>query len=107
MPDFSIKIIPGTDGVDQFQPDFQGSQPGDPLPAPSFSCVSFNNTTTRDHHITASLTSTYDSGDIPADGSSKVQYSLPSTTITYACTIHPKEQGQIILTNVQPMTEEE
>lgn len=106
MPDFSIKIIPGEGGVDQFLPDLDGFKPGDPLPAPSFSCVSWNNTTSQDHHITASLTSSYDSGAIPADGSSKVQYALPSTTITYACTIHPKETGQIILTNVQPMTEE-
>ena len=111
MPDFSIKIIPASSygGPDQFQPDLNDSQPGDPLYAPQYSCISWNNTTDQDHEITLSDPKSFDSGPVPAHGSSKVQYAIQpaSGTITYKCSKHENETGQIIVTEVQDLGTEE
>lgn len=50
MPEWSIKIIPAKTGAGTaFQPNLQGSQPGDPLQAQQDDTVSWNNTTAETH----------------------------------------------------------
>lgn len=51
MPNFSIKIVPGSGGLAAFQPDLPGSQPGAPLNAPPSALISWNNQTTETHQV--------------------------------------------------------
>lgn len=104
MPDFSIKIVPGSSGVAAFQPDLPGSKPGDPLNAPPSSIVSWSNHTSDTHQV-ALDDGSYTSNEILPSLTSKTDYVAPSQTgtLTYHCTKHKGEIGKIIIQAVVPM----
>ena len=123
MPDWSIKIVPASSGGGAaFQPNLQGYDQGDPLPAQQNDLVSWNNTT-HDTHQPWPTDSNYNplsdaevmprggpnylSDPIPAGDPSRPAYNVtqPSTTpppgnwtIYYYCKLHPDittERGTI------------
>jgi len=104
MPDFSVKIVPGAGNLATFQPDLPGSNPGDPLNAPPSALVSWNNHTGETHQV-AMDDGTYTSNDILPSFSSKTDYIAPSTTgtVSYHCTKHEGETGQIAIQDVVPL----
>ena len=121
MPDWSIKIVPSSSGTGAaFQPDLQGYQPGDPLPAQQDDLVSWNNTTDKTHQpwptdsnynplseadVLPRGSANYLSDPIPPGEPSTPAYDVvlpansPSTwTVYYYCKIHPDietERGTI------------
>ncbi|HJQ27142.1 MAG TPA: hypothetical protein VKA60_24855 [Blastocatellia bacterium] len=96
MPDWSIKIIPGSKGA-TFAPN--------PLPAEQDDLVSWNNTTDDTHQIevTAPEQNPFRTHPIPAGEPSSPAYdvaqppkSKPANwTATYRCILHADEQGTI------------
>jgi hypothetical protein len=91
MGDFSIKIVPGEEGA-QFQVDIDGFAPGVALEAPANSCITWNNTTDQPHQLTDG--GTYQSGEIDPGSSNKNELVLLAD-VTYHCTLHDGETGQI------------
>lgn len=127
MADWSIKIIPAasvTDPGAAFQPDLQGYNPGDPLPAQQDDLVTWNNTTNETHQPWQTDSNyqplsdawveqypyLYLSNEIPAGEPSTPAYdvaipggvSAPKKwTVYYFCKTHPtrkSEQGTIAAT---------
>ena len=114
--DWSIKIIPDGSTV-TFEPDFPGSEPGQPLQAQDADLVSWNNRTGADHwpwaidpttgkpfqtQAAATAAGLYLCDDVQAWQSSEPAYlctapTTGSTTIDYICRYHPTEKGQIIV----------
>jgi hypothetical protein len=124
MSDWSIKIVPAKSGGGAaFQPDLQGYEPGDPLPAQQDDLVTWNNTTTHTHQPwqtdatykpispdPARGSKDYLSDPIPAKQSSRPSYDAAppagnpaSWTVYYYCKLHPtvvSERGTITVTAV-------
>jgi hypothetical protein len=121
MADYSVKIV-STDKGAAFVPDFQGYQPGDPLPARVNDLVTWNNTTNDTHqpwptdqnyHLLPDAqvprsSDNYLSDPIPPGQSSRPSYVVtqplppegpPATwTFYYGCKLHPtatSERGTI------------
>jgi hypothetical protein len=98
MPDWSIKIA-GKPAV--FTPDIDGVKPGTPLQVVQGDIVSWNNESDDPHFLvpdspkfgafmTAALT--------PDNSSGAYNVVAPSgTTISYHCSLHKHEQGQIVV----------
>ena len=118
MADWSIKIVPAASGSGAaFQPDLQGYNPGDPLPAQQDDLVTWNNTTSQSHQpwqtdqdyaplpdawVEQQFPYLYMSNVIPAGQPSTPAYDVaqpppanvnagpPNTwTIYYFCKLHP------------------
>lgn len=119
MADWSIKIIPASEGA-AFVPDIQGYGPGDALPAQQDDLVSWNNTTDETHQpwptdasyqplseadVLPRGSAKYLSDPIPPGDSSTPAYdvALPAASPTnwivyYYCKLHPDvemERGTI------------
>jgi plastocyanin len=118
MPDFSI-IIVSSGGKTDFKPDFPDAEVGQPLGAPQFAMVTWDNETGDSHQIAiteeTSIDGTrvtvdgYDSGVILAGMSSRQNYSVAApegTSIPYFCTMHSGESGTIFVTGVANMPTE-
>lgn len=103
MPDFSIKIVPVGHNWG-FQPDLPGAKPGDPLIVPPQSLVTWANETQASHQMEMDNGS-FATNRIYPGFSSDVAYVTPNTagTITYHCSLHPKEKGSIVIQDVGPM----
>lgn len=120
MPDWSIKIEGQPGALAQFIVDSNDVSPGDPLVASQNDLVSWNNTTDDTHQpwpanpdgtpilpeSSVPRDSTYYLSDlIPPRSSSRPSWLVPQnsptggTTFLYCCLIHPKEQGQIIISS--------
>jgi hypothetical protein len=126
MPDWSIKIVPAASGGGAaFQPNLQGYNPGEALPAQQDDLVSWNNTTNDEHQPWPTDSSykplseadvlprggpNYLSDPISAGESSRPAYNVtqptpppPATppdtwTVYYYCKLHPDtktERGSI------------
>lgn len=103
MPDFSVKIVPVSNGHAAFQPDLPGSQPGDPLSLPPGSLVSWDNQTAQTHQVEFDDGS-YTSNEILSKFTSEVDYVAPATgSFTYHCTKHQGETGEIVVQEPVPM----
>ena len=125
MSDWSIKIVPATSGGGAaFEPDLQGYNPGDPLPAQQDDLVCWNNTTDQTHQpwktdenyvpIPDSQaprgSKEYLSDPIPPGQSSRPSYDVAapagkpdSWTVYYFCKLHQdvtSERGTIDATVV-------
>ena len=125
MSDWSIKIVKAPSGKGAaFEPDLQGYNPGDPLPAQQDDLVTWNNTTNKTHQpwptdenynpLPASQvprgSKLYLSDPIPPQQSSRPNYDVAqpadkpdSWTVYYYCKVHPKvtsERGTIEATVV-------
>lgn len=122
MPDWSIKIVPGSSGEGaEFVPDLKGKSAGDPLECMADDLVTWNNTTQDEHQpwpadaaynalpndqVLPRGGPNYLSDIIPAGGSSRPSYdvaqpaSAPAQwTVYYICALHPyveSERGTII-----------
>jgi hypothetical protein len=123
MPDWSIKIVPASSGDGAaFQPNLQGYNQGDPLPAQEDDLVSWNNTT-ADAHQPWPTDSNYNplseadvlprggpnylSDSIPGGDPSRPAYNVTKPeasppvqnwTVYYYCKLHPDietERGTI------------
>ena len=129
MADWSIKIVPAASGSGAaFQPDLNGFEPGDPLPAQQDDLVTWANMTKETHQPWPTDSSyqplseaqvlprgsvNYLSDPIPPKESSRPSYdvSQPSSkpnawTVYYFCKLHPDietERGTIEAT-VPPTT---
>jgi hypothetical protein len=122
MPDWSIKIVKSGSGA-AFQPDIQGYNPGDPLPAQQDDLVTWNNTTKKKHQPWPTDSNynllpssevpptgpNYLSNPIPAGQSSRPSYDVAqptppvttpptpppqSWTVYYACKLHPTSKTE-------------
>lgn len=124
MADWSIRIVPAASGGGAaFQPDIQGYEPGDPLPAQQDDLVTWNNTTNQSHQPWQTDESyepispdpprgskNYLSDPIPPRQSSRPSYDVSapagspdSWTVYYYCNLHPTvetERGTIQATAV-------
>jgi hypothetical protein len=122
MPDWSIKIVAGTfpDNLATFVVDRTDVTPGAPLVAAPNDLVSWNNTTDETHQPwpanpdgtpilpVSSVprdSTNYLSDPIPQNSSSRPSWLVPtpasgaSNTFLYCCLLHPKEQGQVIISS--------
>ena len=114
MPDWSIKIVPvkGQPNVSaQFQPDIDGSKPGQPLKVVQGDLVSWNNTTDQPHWPWMVASQNAPPVNPPPGGpvmvvkqiapdSSSSAYNIVATqgtTIFYCCKLHPAERGQMVV----------
>jgi hypothetical protein len=126
MADWSVKIVPANSGGGAaFQPDLQGLNPGDPLPAQQDDLVTWSNRTGDTHQpwmtdsnynplseadVLPRGSTNYMSDSIPPDESSRPSYdvaqptpappALPPNnwTVYYFCKLHPTietERGTI------------
>ena len=119
MPDFSI-IIVSSGGKTDFKPDFPDAEVGQPLGAPQFALVTWDNETGDPHQIAiteeTSIDGTrvtvdgYDSGVILPGMSSRQNYIAAApegTSIPYFCKMHSGEIGTIFVQGVTNMPTEE
>jgi len=93
---WSIKIVPGTGGNAQFDPDVFGIDPGQPLKAQTDDVVSWDNQTNNLHQITIGGSPITEI--IPPWDSSTPGYVIQQTapaTIVYGCSKHSGESGTI------------
>ena len=95
----SIKIVQQANESVAFQPDLPGAQPGQPLGALGGDLITWNNTTNNAHQPEGTNPTSYLTEQIPAGQVSDPIYKAPAgpTTITYACKLHPQEQGSIVV----------
>jgi plastocyanin len=118
MPDFSI-IIVSSGGKTDFKPDLPDAEVGQPLGAPQFSLVTWDNETEDSHQIAiteeTSIDQTrvtvdgYDSGVILPGMSSRQNYIAAAgegTSIPYFCKLHSGETGTIFVQGVTNMPTE-
>ena len=117
MPDWSIKIVGNPGELAKFVVDRNDVKPGDPLEAGPTDLVSCNNTTDDTHQPWPTNpdgtplppdkvprgSTYYLSDQVPPRSSSRPSWLVPQkapdggTTIFYCCLLHPKEQGQVII----------
>lgn len=118
MPDFSI-IIVSSGGKTDFKPDMPDAEVGQPLGAPQFALVTWDNETGDSHQIViteeVSIDQTrvtvdgYDSGVILPGMSSRQNYIAAApegTSIPYFCSMHSGERGTIFVQGVTNMPTE-
>jgi hypothetical protein len=98
MPDWSIKIQ-GKPAV--FTPDIDGTPSGQPLKVVEGDLVSWNNTTKDPHHPVPDDASLGNFINTPIEpDTSSTAYNIVSkagTTISYHCSLHPQERGEMIV----------
>jgi plastocyanin len=112
MPDFSI-IIVSSGGTTGFKPDLPDAEVGQPLGAPQFSLVTWDNETGDSHQIAITEETSIDGTRVTVDGyessvilpgmSSRENYSVAApegTSIPYFCKMHTGESGTIFVQGV-------
>jgi plastocyanin len=112
MPDFSI-IIVSSGGTTGFKPDMPDAEVGQPLGAPQFSVVTWDNETGDSHQIAITEETSIDGTRVTVDGylssvilpgmSSRENYSVAApegTSIPYFCNMHSGESGTIFVQGV-------
>jgi hypothetical protein len=112
MPDFSI-IIVSSGGKTDFKPDMPDAEVGQPLGAPQFSVVTWDNETGDSHQIAITEETSIDGTRVTVDGylssvilpgmSSRENYSVAApegTSIPYFCNMHSGESGTIFVQGV-------
>jgi plastocyanin len=99
MPDWSIKIE-GKPAV--FTPDIEGVKPGTPLKVVQGDLVSWNNQSDEPHFPVPDDTGSFGvfmtTAITPDNSSGAYNVNAPSgTTISYKCSLHDNEHGQIVV----------
>jgi hypothetical protein len=106
MPTFSIRIVTDS-GVTGFQPDMPGCTFNQPLAVPQYSLVTWSNETDQPHTLSVDSGALLTEQILPQCSNRTEYYVNPvtagATSVSYKCTEHPDEVGEIVLSAIVDM----